>query len=357
MFTHITMNHFRAIKAWADAHGGEANLDIATFQLEVKANHRYYKLLPQFIHEQDGRLTHVGSLMPGTTAFIGWRPYAPRPLILATDKLTFKRAVAAAGLATPDHWLTAREARADFILKRSVGSFGYQLVGPYHQGEDPPVPNALTSPNMGGKIFAEAFIPGDILKVWYWGARPVHVQTQTAPKVMGNGVSTIEALIAERMGQFGEQWAVYREREQVLTCLAYQGVQPTDTLPEGTPVWFDYRYGRHFAPYGTSEAQDNAWHAMHEAQREQLLQAGAWLAQAIQPEMRVPMLCAMDGVIDTNGKVWWLELNSNPICPPNAYFEMFTSLFGTSSKPPDAAYARSVRVAPARPAEAAEAPA
>ncbi|OWQ46372.1 hypothetical protein CDL60_12865 [Roseateles noduli] len=343
MFTLVTMNHFRAIKAWADAHGGEATLDIASFELEVKARHRYYKLLPQFIHDQNGRLLHVGSLMPDATSFIGWRPYAPRRLALSTDKLDFKRAAAAAGLATPAHWDSARDAQTDFILKRSVGSFGYQLAGPYHRGEDPALPAALTA-RTAGRVFAEAFIPGQILKVWFWGARPVHVHNQSYPMVRGDGVSTLDALVAARLGEFGETWATYGEREQVLGALAYQGLALDEVLADGRTVWFDYRYGRRFAPQFNSEALDNAWHAMPDAQREQLLRAGVWLAQALQSEINLPMLVALDGVLDAQGKIWWLELNSNPVCPPTAYFEMFATLFGTPPQAPDAAYARNGRV-------------
>ena len=43
-----------------------------------------------------------------------------------------------------------------------------------------------------------------------------------------------------------------------------------------------------------------------------------------------PVLFAVDGVCDASGRVWWLEMNSNPILPPDGYAPMFNSLFGGS---------------------------
>jgi hypothetical protein len=114
MFIAITMNHLRAVKAWADAHQGQASLDLSSFELEVKARNRYYRLFPQFLAETQGRMAHVTTLTPDATAFIGWRPYQPLRCSLSSDKLAFKQALAKSGLATPPHWLSAEEAAADF---------------------------------------------------------------------------------------------------------------------------------------------------------------------------------------------------------------------------------------------------
>lgn len=356
MFTHITMHHFRAIKAWVDIHGGEANLDVSTFELEVKARHRYFKLLPQFMYEQNGKLLYSKSLLPNSTAFVGWRPYAPFSLRFAAHKLMFKRMASAAGLRTPLHWEHAREATQDFILKQPMGAFGYHLAGPFHRGEDPSIPANLKESAHAGDVFAEAFVRGRILKVWFWGSRPVHVQTQHPPEVIGDGVSTVDQLISVRLSQFDVDWATYLERHQALGCLAYQGIQVGDVLPKGQSAWFDYRYGRHFAGYGNTEAQDNAWHSMPSEERAQVIQAGKWLEGAMKADVPAPVLCAMDGVIDADGHIWWLELNSNPICPPNAYFEMFATLFGTDADAPESAYAKKLPIVQPQPPSAVTAP-
>lgn len=65
------------------------------------------------------------------------------------------------------------------------------------------------------------------------------------------------------------------------------------------------------------------------------------------------MLCAMDGVLDDAGNIWWLELNSNPVCPPTAYPAMLGSLFGTPGEAPKNSFANLVRSArPAVPLQA-----
>jgi hypothetical protein len=35
-----------------------------------------------------------------------------------------------------------------------------------------------------------------------------------------------------------------------------------------------------------------------------------------------------DGVIDPEGRIWWLEMNCNPMVPPDGYAFMLDSLFG-----------------------------
>jgi len=345
MFIAITMNHLRVIKAWADAHQGKALLDLSSFELEIKARNRYYRLYPQFLAEIQGRMSHVTDLLPDATSFVGWRPYRPMRCSLSSDKLVFKRAMANAGLPTPQHWSGAEEATADFILKRSVGSFGYQLAGPFRQGVEPQVSKAMNDPSAQGQLFAETFVQGHNIKSWFWGGDPVHVQCQPYAWIEGDGQESVQTLIAQRLEEIGEQWSTYEERDAILSALMYQGVSLSTVLPANQKVWLDYRYGRRFSHAGTTESQDNVWPRITAELRSQITQAGQWLATALKDEIKAPMLCAMDGVLDDAGKIWWLELNSNPICPPTAYPAMLGSLFGTSSETPKNAFATVVRSA------------
>jgi hypothetical protein len=341
MFPIITMHHLRAIKAWADANGGQAQLDLSSFELEVKARNRFYRLLPQFIQEKDGRRLHVNQLSPEVTTFIGWRPYPPLRLSLSADKLVFKQALASAGLPTPAAWPSSAEARSDFVLKRSVGSFGLQLAGPFRQGALPTAPSALVSTSTPGKLFAEAFVEGENVKAWFWGARPVHLQRMPYATVRGDGHLDVDTLVTRRLAQAGKDWSLHPEREHILSSLAYQGVAPGTVPNAGQVLWLDYRYGRTFSPNERRfEAEDNAWHALPPEQRGQVTAMGDWLLRTLHGETRAPVLCTADGVLDARGTIWWLELNSNPVCPPNAYFAMLSTLFGTSAEAPATAYAR-----------------
>lgn len=345
MFIAITMNHLRAIKAWVDAHKGQASLDLSSFELEVKARNRYYRFYPQFRAEIKGRMSHVTTLTPQATSFIGWRPYQPMRLSLSSDKLLFKQTLARAGLPTPAHWLDVSQAETDFILKRSVGSFGYQLAGPFHKGQPLPavLPAALTDPNAQGEMYAESFVSGRNIKAWFWDGQPVHVQCQPYARVRGDGKQTVQSLLVQRLADSGIDWATYEERDAVLAALAYQKVGLEAKLPRNKEIWLDYRYGRSFTQEASTEAQDNQLPHLPEGPSAQIKEAGDWLARAVKQEVRAPVLCSMDGVLDDNGQIWWLEMNSNPICPPTAYFAMLGSLFSTDTRTPENAFAAVVR--------------
>jgi hypothetical protein len=347
MFITINMNHWRAVKAWLDANGGQATLDMASHELEVRARNRYYRLHPQFLAEVGGRMTHVTALTSQAKSFIGWRPYRPLQCQLSSDKLVFKKAIAEARLRTPRHWLKPEQAESDFVLKRSVGSFGYQLAGPFHAGQTLPsrLPKSLQSEDQPGKVYAEQFVQGLNLKAWFWDGQPVHVQCHPYATVKGDGQRTVQALAAERMQAVGESWEAFKERDVLRGCLAYQGVEPSTVLSIGQEVWLDYRYGRGFVAPAVTEAEDNAWSSLDPEVRSQIESAGQHLAAEIRREASSPLLFSVDGVLDSKGAVWWLELNSNPMCPPTAYFPMFATLFGTSATPPPSAYVRSSRTA------------
>lgn len=354
MFININMNHWRAIKAWLDANGGSATLDMATHELEVRARNRYYRLYPQFRAEIKGRLSHVTALTPQATSFIGWRPYRPLSCELSTDKRVFKTVAAAASLPTPAWWSDAAQAEDDYVLKRSAGSFGYALAGPFRAGEVPPRAeiDRLRSGPQTGKLYAEAFIEGHNLKAWYWDGQPVHVHLHPYAEVRGDGETCVAALVDQRLQQVGQRWADHDEKADIVACLAYQGAALTDVPALGERVWLDYRYGRAFLPPAVTESEDNALSRLAADAQQQVIDAGKCMADALRGLTRAPLLFSIDGVLDKDGTVWWLELNSNPICPPNAYFPMFSTLFNTPPGPTPAAYANAVRASQAVTAQA-----
>ena len=52
------------------------------------------------------------------------------------------------------------------------------------------------------------------------------------------------------------------------------------------------------------------------------------LAEELSRVFPAPVLYSVDGVVDEGGAVWWLEMNSNPILPPEGYPLIFETLFG-----------------------------
>jgi len=337
MFIAITMNHIRAVKAWAEAHGAHVNLNMVTFEMEVKARNRYFTLYPQFLARMNGQLMHVPQLIREVTGFIGWLPYKPLRWPLAADKLVFKKRLTECGLATPRMWPAPREATAAFVIKHSVGSFGKELAGPFHPGQEPDGAQmrALTKQGSTGSIYAESFVHGTNIKVWFWGDRAVHAQLHPYPLINGNGRDTIAELVDARLRDIKQSWAEYPEKPAVMQALAYQGLNLDAVLPSGLSAWLDYRYGRRFAPDAATEEEDSSLRSMPAPQIAQLEAAGQWIAAELRQELSAPVLCTLDGVLDSDGKIWWLEANSNPIFPPTGYPAMFSTLFGTPLSVPE----------------------
>jgi hypothetical protein len=331
MFIAITMNHIRAIKAWGEAHGGLANLNVLTFELEVKARNRYFMLFPQFLANINGRIGHVPLLSREVTGFIGWLPYRPMRFSLTTDKLLFKQRLSGAGLATPEKWLNPEHSTQDYVIKSSIGSFGNELLGPYQHGQLPEksLLEMLAKPNAPGSLYAEAFIQGINLKVWFWGDRAFHVHLHPYPTVTGDGRRNLLELIDARLQRIGQSWMTYAERTMVVGALKYQDLELNAVLQQNQQAWLDYRYGRRFAPDTVTEEEDNALSNMAPVQLSQITQAGRWVAAELIQEINAPVLYSLDGVLDATGKIWWLEVNSNPIFPPTGYAAMLSTLLGT----------------------------
>lgn len=326
----ITMNHIRAIKAWLDAHGGEANLNVQDFELEVKARNRYFRLYPQFLAVVNQRPCYVPTLSTEVTGFIGWLPYRPLRWALSTDKRLFKDCLRTANIATPRMWSDISTANSDYVLKSSTGSFGFELGGPFRPSNGSADGNAQPPIAVGqGTQYVEQFIKGRNVKVWYWGATPFHVHLHDYPEVEGDGQTPLSLLIQHRLEQVGLSRQTYPEMQAIDAALAFQGVTQEDVLTPGQRVWLDFRYGRRFSPEEKTEFADNALPRLSPEIVRQLEAAGAVLAEKLREELRSPVLYSLDGVLDADDGVWWLEMNSNPTFPPTGYPHLLSTLFGT----------------------------
>jgi len=352
-----TLDHVRAVKAWAAAHEGEATLDLVAFELEVKALHRYFTLYPQFLARINGRLAHVPQITPEVFGFIGWLPYRPLRWPLSNDKLAFKQLLNGAGLPTPALWPSAAEAGSDYILKQSVGSFGVDLLGPFREGTVPSATQsqAFARPDARGSAFVEQFIEGRSLKVWFWGSSAFHAHLQGYPMATGDGARSVRQLAAERVQRLGMTLDTYKELPFLLQSLAYQGIGFDEVPAAGKKLWLDFRYGRRLQIENTTETEDNALPRLPVQVRTQIDEVGRLLAREVQRTvMEAPLLYSVDGVIDVDGRAWWLEMNSNPIFPPTGYPHMLATLFGTPipahAEVPDAPAAMAAK----HPAESAD---
>lgn len=333
-YINAVFNHVRQVKYWADEHNGQANLNVQTFELEIKARHRYFTLYPQFLAEINGQRAHTTLVTDSVISFNGWLPYRPISWPLSSDKLAFKKRMHAMGLKTPAMWHRVEEATTDFIVKQPSGSFGKELAGPFRRGERPSAERLITSVKAGGTgtAFVEQFVQGTNVKTWFWGEHAVFMEMDAYPFVEGDGSRTISSLLNERLQRMGMAANEFQERAYVEQALAFQSLTLDSILPVAANAWLDYRYGRRFATENFRKNPD-ALPSLAPALRSQITHAGKALFQELMQEMNAPVLYSLDGVLDDQGRIWWLEMNSNPIFPPAGYRAMLSSLFGTPIAP------------------------
>jgi len=327
IYSPLFVNHFRTLSEWARETGAEVQLDCANFELKVSWRNRFFFLFAQFVGMPNGRYAYLPTLTPDVTGFIGWLPYRPFVYALSRDKLTFKRHAQTVGLPTPQFWLaeSLSDISADYVLKRSTGSFGYQLSGPFKQALKPD--QQVQPQESAGDLYAEQFIRGKILKVWFWGMRAFFAQCHSYPVVIGDGQSTARKLVEERLKTLALSWDTCTDRSAIESCLSYQGRGMDDTVAAGECLFIDYRYSRDYQPPKSALVSDNQLALLSQPVRDQIAAAGVQIKQALMTQVTAPVLYALDGVLDEQDRVWWLEMNSNPLLPPEGYHEMFQDLF------------------------------
>lgn len=324
----VTLNHFRALQEWAISQQAEMRLDMRTFQVEVQLGQARCNLYPQFLNTTNGVLSYSPVLSPASGGFIGWLPYRPIKWPLSNDKLEFKRFMQRSGLLTPTLWPHTGDVDKDYVLKQPVGSFGQAVFGPYRVGVD-----ALSLPEHRNetreRAFAEQFVAGRNVKAWFWGSQPFHLHAHPYPSVRGDGVSRIDALIAKRMERVDGKLPDSADTSWIVSSLAFQGLGLSDVLPDGVDAWIDYRYGRRHAADPIQTRPDNMLHLLTEGAQSQVREAGHHLHNELVKSHGVPVLFALDGVIDADERIWWLEANSNPILPPTGYPLILATVFET----------------------------
>ncbi len=335
MYLPLTLNHFRAVKSWADSCNAQVSLDIKNFELEVRFRNRYYTLKPRFVTGFRGRLSYAITLVKEATGFIGWLPYEFLDWDFAKDKLLFKKFLDDSKIKTPEIWSNGNEINGSFLRKGSLGSFGYQISGPYRKFEElPPTDTTSKGPlaNRPSVDFFEKFVLGTNLKVWFWGAQAIYAHVHPYPTVIGDGISTLRALIDARLGAVDAVYTGEGDQENLAASLKFQGVQLSEVLDAGGEVWLDFRYGRRYEPAVATAESDSDLAKVNSQIREQIDQAGSKVGAEVMRRFKAPVLYSLDGVVDVDGTVWWLEVNSNPMLPPEGYPFIFMSLFGSAKK-------------------------
>lgn len=328
----VVLNHFRALKPCAEQFGLELKLDCENFRLEAKGRGRYYTLYPQFAIRSDRGFMYASQLTDTNAGFVGWLPYQPVSWDEVSDKLHFKRLMSENGRRTPRIVRDHASPEFPFLVKQSAGSFGDGLDGPYPVGHSI---NGGTKPQQDGsargQMFAEEFIPGSILKVWFWDRKPFFAHHREFAKVVGTGSATVGDLLREKLRRVRQRFHGEGDQRAITLSLKFQGVELSDVVPEGQSTWIDYRYGRAYESDPVTHVTDSAWDSLPEQVRTEAAEVGRLLGNRLVEHFGAPILYSVDAILDSAGVVWWLEANTNPMAPPEAYATVFETLFGPAN--------------------------
>jgi hypothetical protein len=317
--------HSRSIQECLTRFHAVASMNLRSFQLRVSARNRYYDLIPQFLYRKAGRYQY-SPVMPAVLdgiGFIGWLPYFNKRWPAGTDKFAFKQYCIEHGLRTPRFSARTAEGLDGYIIKQPLSSFGYDLRGPFKR------PDAADSRSRAGENeYYEEFIPGTIAKAWYWDEKFVCLELRPMPALIGDGVHTLPQLIAGAVVAPN----VLPERGEYEALARYQNISLEEAIPAGKSVLADFRYG---SPLFRQRMENENVITAHAdtATGRQFAEAGPVLWRSIPENLRSATLYTVDAIVDGEGRVWFLEMNCNPMGHPDAYVPMFETLFGPENLP------------------------
>lgn len=307
------LNHFQVLQAALEGIGGSASLDMKTFMLSVSRGDVQYNFHPQFLAFKEGKKIYTPRLSPEAKVFIGWLPYFNKRWEISNEKLKFKEHCSKNGILFPEYSLSGSTAMKNVLIKSNVSSFGNGIHGPFSSSA-----NCKLSP---GEFF-ESFVSGKILKIWYWNAKVACVESQDMPDIVGDGRRTLREMLIARLERFGRE----ADMEEASEFLSFSGKNLNSVIPDGQRCVVDFRYGsRYYLPrsidtYGDTDEEIQPYMA-------QLVEAGPKLWSGIPDEVRHDTLSTVDAILDAKGKVWFLEMNSNPFVHPMAYPHILDTLF------------------------------
>ena len=311
--------HFGAISKYLPKIGARATCNMETGALDIRARGRRVELFPQFgLFRPVGGVGYAQALIESAQFFVGWRPYYNRVWPLSFDKRTFKAFCSANGLAVPRLWTRPEDVEADVLIKRAVSSFSEGISGPYAAAAVKSSGRALAN----GEFFEE-FIPGDIIKVWYWNAAPVCLEVLPMSTVTGDGTRTLRQLIRRiQIPYTGCDWQACQ------TIGEYQELSLDAVVPSGRQVLVDFRYQSILRPVLPEFPNTNVLAKFAGTPlMEQLSRSGEVFWHGIPEGVRQHTLFTVDGILDRNGTARFLEINSNPAAHPDVYPAMLEGLF------------------------------
>lgn len=317
-FRERPLNHMLAMTACLRRLGAEGRVDLRDYSLEVRARGRRLRFTAQFCKTEDGRRMYTPvAEEPGVNGFIGWLPYFNKRWPAGSAKLPFKAFCVERGLRTPKYSLESPEGMADYIIKTDNSSFGTGIWGPFRAGTAQALPP-------GG--YYEEFVPGTVLKAWFWSNRLVALELDEMAHAVGDGKSTVRELVAALCVQSATVNADWMQFEQIA---AFAGLGLEDVPAPGRRFLADFRYSSvpsAYLPDNRNRLSELAGGPIVA----QVVEFGSSLLESIPPEVLGDgALYTVDAIADRDARVWLLEMNCNPSMHPDCYPGIFESLFAS----------------------------
>lgn len=317
LFEHL--RHFTLVVGRLEATG---EFTLGTMNATVRNEHREVRFQAQYlVRKPKGNLTYSPMFTPDVEGFIGWLPYFNRRWEEGFDKLAFKRRCERLGLPVPA-WSADRiePALGDVVIKAARGSsFGHGVRGPYRASDA-----AAMSLHPGE--YAEAFVPGQIGKVWYWGERVVALELSDPAHAVGDGISSLAALVrrARRSANI----------EAITDFFRYSGLSWDRVPAAGETVVLDFKYGSAFAAWPTGSTNRVA-ELDGTPLMAQLREWGPVFWGFVERGDRRPALYTVDFILAPAAGIRLLEMNCNPMVPVEAYDAILGSAFDPALPPYD----------------------
>ena len=296
-----------------------------TLQALVRQGSRQVVLHPRFLTPAGQELLVTPQLHDATEAFLGWLPYSSRHLPVAGDRPAFRRLARSLGLKAPEIFEDPAAAKGDLILTKAGSSPRRNVAGPYRSRAGHPADLAT------GEQY-EQFIPGDLLRVWYWNGTAICAERHSTPSVVGDGVSTVRELILRRAHEgkllSDAHRAVLLARSEMV--LRHHGATLSTVLQRDARQRVEVGYGASppIAPedlqlVDLTEEPGPTWRPM-------VREAGRSVAGALPEAIRSSILFTLDAVLDDDDRISLLEMNGNPAVHPIAYPAMIAAMFSAA---------------------------
>lgn len=308
------LKHFLLVQDALKHFNGEAYLNAKTFFLELHLGAHSFTMYPQFVVFVDGKTKrYSATFSPEVVRFAGWRPYVNKMVQEFTDKLQVKKQLINNGFNTPAHLTESNNGMSDVIIKLAVSSFGDTIRGPFKTSA------GINLDPQAGEYF-EQFIRGQIIKAWFWNGVPICFESEDMPTITGNGIHTIKQLVLGRTAHLE-----IKNLRTIEDVLLYQEKSMDTVLADGESILIDFRNASKFAPM--NNIKDNLV-STHENRimTEQLFKIGRFFIDMVPERIRTNFAFTVDAILDENNKLWFLEVNTNPIIHPYLYPYIVESL-------------------------------